>query len=51
VFEAEFALRSSVNYNNEWKYTSNPHTHGHGVIPDWQGGILSYLLLHTFYLD
>ena len=50
-FEAELSPRSSVNFNNECKYASTPHTHVHGVILDRQRGILSYLLLHTINLD
>jgi hypothetical protein len=46
-FEAELSPPSSVNFNNEWKYTSTPHTHVHGVIPDRHRGILSYHI--TFY--
>ena len=38
-FEAELSHRSSVNFNNEWKYTSTPHTHVHGVMFDWHRGI------------
>ena len=49
-FEAELSLRSSVNFNNEWKYTSTPHTHVHGVILDRQRGILSYLLLQSIWI-
>ena len=50
-FEADLSPLSSVNFNNEWKCTSTPHTHVHGVIPYRHRGILSYLLLHTVYLD
>ena len=36
-----------LNFNNEWKYTSTPHTHVHDVIPHRHRGMLSNLLLHT----
>jgi hypothetical protein len=50
VSEDELSPRSSVNFNNTWKYNFIPHTHDHGVMLDRQRGILSYLLLRTINL-
>ena len=45
AFEDDLSLRSSVNFNNTWKYTSTPHTHVH----TWsaQGNIIFLVITYN----